>query len=132
MSSIVFGIFIVLHGLVHLLYFGQSARLFELQPGMVWPDGAWAFSKLLGIETTRLLTNILLILAALVFVAAGIGLSTKQNWWQPMILGAATFSTLIYLLLWDVSLQNLPDKGGVGILINLAVLAVVFIFRWPA
>ena len=33
----VFGVFIVLHGLVHLLYFGQSARYFELKPGMVWP-----------------------------------------------------------------------------------------------
>jgi hypothetical protein len=29
---IIFGVFIVLHGLIHLLYFGQSRRLFELQP----------------------------------------------------------------------------------------------------
>jgi hypothetical protein len=43
------GIFLVLHGLVHLLYFGQSARYFELKPGMTWPDGAWAFSRLLGV-----------------------------------------------------------------------------------
>jgi hypothetical protein len=35
MSRIIFGVFIVLHGLVHLLYFGQSARYFELQPEMV-------------------------------------------------------------------------------------------------
>ena len=42
MFRIIFGIFIILHGLVHLLYFGQSTRYFELQPGMVWPDGAWA------------------------------------------------------------------------------------------
>ncbi len=48
MVRILFGIFIVLHGLVHLLYFGQSARYFELQPGMVWPNGSWVVSKLLG------------------------------------------------------------------------------------
>ena len=35
MLTILFGIFLILHGLVHLLYAGQSSRLFELQPGMV-------------------------------------------------------------------------------------------------
>ena len=45
---LVAGVFVVLHGLVHLFYFAQSRRLFELRPGLVWPDGSWAFSKLLG------------------------------------------------------------------------------------
>jgi hypothetical protein len=31
------GIFFLLHGLVHLLYAGQSLRFFELRPGMTWP-----------------------------------------------------------------------------------------------
>jgi len=132
MLVILFGIFIILHGLVHMLYFGQSSGVFELQPGLAWPDGAWAFSKLLGTESTRMLTNIFLSIAALAFVAAGIGLLAKQNWWQPIGIGAAIFSTVIYLLLWDGYLQNLPDKGAVGILINLAVMAVILIFRWPA
>ena len=47
------GVFVVLHGLVHLLNLGQSVRLFELQPGMTWPDGSWAFSRLLGNNRTR-------------------------------------------------------------------------------
>jgi hypothetical protein len=34
-----FDVFIVLHGLVHLLYFGQSTRLFVLRPVRVWSDG---------------------------------------------------------------------------------------------
>jgi len=37
MLTIILGIFCILHGLVHLLYAGQSRRLFELRPGMVWP-----------------------------------------------------------------------------------------------
>jgi len=129
MVSIIFGTFSILHGLVHLLYFGQSARYFELQPGLIWPDGTWAFSKLFGTETTRMLANALLIMAALVFVAAGIGLLTKQVWWQPLLLGAAAFSTVVYILFWDGGLQNLPDKGLVGILINLALCATVFLYR---
>ena len=39
MATVIFGVFLMLHGLVHLLYLGQSQRFFELQPGMTWPDG---------------------------------------------------------------------------------------------
>jgi hypothetical protein len=63
MSAIIVGIFLILHSLVHLLYAGQSGRFFELRPHMTWPDGSWAFSKLLGGESVRLLASILLALA---------------------------------------------------------------------
>jgi hypothetical protein len=39
MLRLAFSVFIVLHGLVYLLYFGQSRKFFELQPGLLWPDG---------------------------------------------------------------------------------------------
>lgn len=35
MPEIVVGIFLILHGLVHFLYAGESIRLFELPSGMV-------------------------------------------------------------------------------------------------
>jgi hypothetical protein len=131
MIRIIFGVFIVLHGLVHLLYFGQSARYFELQPGLVWPDGSWAFSKFLGDGTTRSLASALLVLAAIGFVAGGAGILLKQAWWRPLVVGAAVFSTVIYFLLWDGALQNLDDKGMVAILINAAILVAVLVFQWP-
>jgi len=131
MIRILFGIFIVLHGLVHLLYFGQSARYFELQPGMVWPDGSWAFSRLLGTSATRNLTSVLLVVAAIGFVAGGIGIFAKQAWWRPAIVITSIFSSAIYLLFWDGGFQHLDNKGGVGILINLALLVALLIFQWP-
>ncbi len=36
MLQFIFSVFLMLHGLVHLLYFGQSARRFELKPGLTW------------------------------------------------------------------------------------------------
>ena len=131
MLTIVMGILFVLHGLVHLLYVGQSQRLFELRPKMVWPDGSWVFSKLLGDESTRLLASISLVLAALGFLVGGLGLAIQQPWWRPVIVGSATFSILLFFLFWDGKLQALDDKGGVGILINLAILVVVLILKWP-
>lgn len=132
MLQFVIGVFMVLHGLVHLLYFGQSARRFELKPGMVWPDGSWAFSRLLGDEATRNLASIFLILAAIGFVAGGAGILASQAWWRPVVVGAAALSSVVYILFWNGRLQNLDGQGGVGILINLAILLAVLVLRWPA
>jgi hypothetical protein len=131
MLTILFGLFLVLHGLVHLLYFGQSRKLFELQPGMVWPDGSWAFSKFLGDEATRLLASVCCVLAALGFVAGGIGIFLQQAWWRPLVVGSAAFSAAIFFLLWDGQLQKLANQGAIAILINLAILVAVLVLRWP-
>jgi hypothetical protein len=132
MLRILLGIFVVLHGLVHLLYSGQSWRLFELQTAMVWPDGSWALSRLLGEEPTRLLASVALALTAIGFMAGGIGILVREAWWRPLVIAAATLSIAIYLLLWDGSMQHLDDKGGIGVLIDIAILAAVLVFQWPA
>jgi hypothetical protein len=121
----------VLHGLVHLLYFGQSQRLFELQPGMEWPDGSWAFSAVLGNGTTRMLANILLLAAALGFVIGGIGIIATQAWALPVVAVTAVLSAVTYLLLWNGRFQQLDNNGGVGLLIDLAILALVLLVQWP-
>lgn len=129
--NIILGIFFILHGMVHLLYAGQSQRLFELQPGMAWPDGSWIFSKVFSDETTRLLATILLILAALCFVIGGLGLFIRQDWWRAIITIAAVFSSLVYIVYWDAGFQALSEKGGIGVLINLAILVMVLVLKWP-
>ena len=127
----IFGVFIVLHGLVHLLYAGQSAKYFELKPGMVWPDGSWAFSRLLGNEATRNLATISLLLAASALVFSGIGIFTTQSWWRPLVVGATAFSSIIYIILLNGSLQNLDGQGMVGLLIDIMIMVSVLILRWP-
>jgi len=129
--SFLFGAFIVLHGLVHLLYFAQSQRIFELRPGMVWPDDSWVFSRLLGEKSTRLLASALCLLAALGFIAGGIGLFFGQPWWRNVSVAAAAISILMYILFWNGKLQKVDDQGGVGILIDIAILAVIVLFQWP-
>ena len=131
MLRVIVGVFFVLHGLVHMLYFGQSARYFELRPGMVWPDGAWAFSRLFGNETTKTLASVALVLAALGFVVAGVGVIARQGWWRLVTVVAAVLSTVIYIIFWDGTFQNLPDKGAIGILINIVILVCVLVLQWP-
>ena len=127
--SIVLGIFFILHGLVHLLYFGQSARLFELQSGIVWPDGSWVFTGLFGNEVNRILASVACVLAAVCFVASGIALFANYDWWRPVAVAAAAFSAVIFILFWDGQTQALASKGLFAILINLAILVALLAFQ---
>ena len=131
MIRILFDIFIILHGLIHLLYLGQSSRLFELQPGMVWPDRSWAFSRFFTEKTTEKIANACLILTALLFFVGGTCQLIGKDWWRLVVSLAAIISTILFILFWDGSLKKLADQGWVGILINLAILAVVHLIRWP-
>jgi hypothetical protein len=124
-------LFIALHGLVHLLYVAHSQRLIELQPGLAWPDGSWAFSSSLGDETTRLLASIAYLLAAIAFVVSGAALILRQAWWRPLVVGAAVSSSVVIALFWDGKLQQLDNQGLLGLLIDVAILGALFLVGWP-
>lgn len=131
MLIIIFGLFLICHGLVHLLYAGQSWRLFELRPQMTWPDGVWLFLKFLGYERIRLMASVSLVLVALGFAAGGLGLLFRLDWWRFVTAISAGLSALLFFVFWNGKFQALDDQGGVGVLINLAILAMILIFNWP-
>jgi hypothetical protein len=128
-ARILIGIFIILHGMVHLLYAGQSLRIFALRSGMAWPDNSWLFSKGTGIERARVLAGILSVLATIGFIISGTGLLLTQSWWQIPVVGSTLLSSLIFILFWDGQLQKLDDQGGFGILINIAIFAAMVIME---
>jgi hypothetical protein len=99
---------------------------------MIWPDGSWAFSSLLGNETTRNLASISLVLVAIGLIVGGTGILINQAWWRPVIVSAVGFSSVVFILLWNGRMQNLDGQGVVGIIINMAILLAVLILRWPS
>ena len=119
------GLFIVLHGLVHLWYVVLSQRLIEFRPEMGWTARSWLLSNLFGDTTTRSLASVLYVLAAIALVASGAGISLRTPWWRPVLLGSVLFSSVVILLLWDGSPQRLIQKGLIGLLIDLAIIAVL-------
>jgi hypothetical protein len=132
LDRFIIGLFIILHGFVYSLFVAQSQRLFELRPGMIWPDDSWFFSRILGEQATRWLASISFILAAIAFVAGGIGLILEQAWWRPIVVGAAIFSSVISVLFWDGRRRQLGAQGGIGLLINLVILAVLLFLGLPS
>jgi hypothetical protein len=108
-----FGVFILLHGLVHLLECGQSRGLFELRPGMRWPIPSWAFSRFLAERDTRLLAAIICMLVTMGLASGGIGLLIDQSWWNRAVSVSATLWILLFVLWWDGHIDqprySLPD-----------------------
>lgn len=123
------GIFIILHGLVHVAYLGQSWRWFEMRPGMVWPDGSWFFSGITGEKETRTLAGVLSLLITILFVIAGTGLLVESSWWRGFNIASVALSTFLYLFFWDGKVLKLNDKGGYGILINIALLFLTLVLK---
>ena len=131
MLRLVLGIFMVLHGIVYLLYLGQSVRRFELSPGMVWPDGSWSLGRVFGQDATRVVAGIACGVAAIGFAAGGIGILATQDWWRTVVVAAAVFGAILAVVFWDGKLRELPNQGAVGLLINLVILAALLVFNWP-
>jgi hypothetical protein len=70
-------------------------------------------------------------LAAIGFVAGGVGILVGQGWWRPLVVGVAAFSAVVFVLFWDGKVHKLDGQGGIGLLIDSALLVAVLILRWP-
>jgi uncharacterized membrane protein YkvI len=123
----IFGIFTILHGLVYLVYVGQSQRIFELRPGMLWPDESWLFSKLFNVQVIRWLASITFVMVAAAFVTGGFGFIFEQDWSLPTLLWVSVLASLMTILFWDGKFRKLDDQGGLGILLNLVIIVLVLI-----
>ena len=129
--NIATAVFLILHGLVHLLYLGQSMKWYELGKGMIWPDNSWAFSRPFGNKATRAIASVSCVVAALVFVAGGGLIFAKQPVWLWITVGAAAFSSLLVILMWDGKMKELANQGLFAILINVAIIILLLVVGWP-
>jgi hypothetical protein len=129
--NILFGVFIILHGLVHLLYFGHANQYFALKPGMTWPAGSWALSSMLNEGAVRFMVSLLLVVAGFGFIGGGIGVLFNLAWRRSLISAIAILSALGFIIFWNGKMQNLDGQGIVGVLIDIWLLVMVLLVKWP-
>jgi hypothetical protein len=123
-ATILAGIFLFLHGFVHLLYYAQSAGRFQLKPGMTWPSASWLLARPLGEKATRTFASLMCVLVAAGLVIGAVGLISSQAWWRSLVVASAAVSALMFVLCWDGSRQNLDGQGGIGVLIDGVILVL--------
>ena len=118
------GIFIILHGLVHLWYVVLSLNWVEFQPDMGWTGRSWLLSGIFQESTLRTAAAALFIISAVAFVISGIGIFVDAEWLDTVIMVSAIFSSVVLIVFWDGSLEMIVQKGLIGVLINLVIIAV--------
>ncbi len=125
MLNVVFGIFVILHGLVHLWYVTLSQQLVEYRPDMGWTGESWLLSPAVGSGILRPVSSILFGLSMLGLLVGGVGLLAGGGWWRPLLLIAAGVSFVTILIFWDGRPQMLVQKGLAGLLIDAAIILVI-------
>lgn len=128
MFRILLGIFIILHGLVHLWYFTLSQRLVPFEPEMGWTGRSWLLTDILGDNTARTIASVLFVLATLGFVAGGVGYLADLAWWRTVLIVSAVLSAVTTLIFWDGSAQYIVQKGLLGFLIDIGILLWLLVF----
>jgi hypothetical protein len=78
--NISIGIFILLHGFVHMWYVTLSQGWVEFQSDMGWTGNSWLLTNQMGDQVTHFLATFMYTLSAIVFVVAAIGLIANQAW----------------------------------------------------
>jgi hypothetical protein len=125
---ILLGIFIILHGLVHLWYFTLSQRLVPFEPEMGWTGRSWLLTGILGDNTARTIASVLFVLATFGFVAGGVGYLADLAWWRTVLIVSAVLSAVTTLIFWDGSAQYIVQKGLLGFLIDIGILLWLLVF----
>ena len=108
---------VLIHGLIHLMGFVSYWRLAVIE-GIPYKttllNGAWEVG-----ESGIRLFGALWLVATVAFILADIGLVTEQDWWPPVMAGAAVLSLVITALDWRVAYT--------GVVINVVILALLLI-----
>jgi hypothetical protein len=131
MKYLIYGVFVILHGLVHMWYVTLAQRWVPFEPEMGWNGTSWLLTNTIGEVATRTIATVSYTLITLAFGIAGVGVFAHTDWWPNLLTGAAIASTICILIFWDGSFSLIVQKGLLGFLINIALLSMLFIFKWP-
>lgn len=130
--QLIIGIFVLLHGLVHMWFVTLSQGWVEFQTDMGWTGKSWLLTNWMGQDLIKNAATTMYGLATLLYLVAGIGLLAKQNWTQPWMIGASIVSVVAILVFWDGNFSLLVQKGLLGFLISVGLLVAALVFKWPA
>jgi len=115
------GIFLGLHGLVHLLYVTPPEKAVEAEAFDTFTT-CWLVTKA-GIKATVALKlgKTLMTLATVGLILSSIALSCSQSWWTIPAMAAAGVSLAFIFLYWKIGMV-----GGALIDIGIIVLALLW------
>ena len=121
-SRYVLGLFLALHGLVHLWYVVLSQGWVEVEEAMGWNGQSWLLSAVLPEGAILTLAGVLYVAVAAGFVAGGVGYVLETEWASTVLVASAVVSTVVLIATWDGRFDLLVEKGILGVAIDVVVL----------
>jgi hypothetical protein len=132
MLHIIVGVFLILHGAVHIWYVAMARGLISADADTIWNGRSWLFTRTLGDQVTMMLATIVHSITTLLFIVAGVGLVAQQDWWATWAVAGAILSIAGIVGFWDGKPDHPIEKGLLGIIIDVAILVAVLYFEWPS
>lgn len=115
------------HGVVHGWYVVLSRGWIEPadgeDPEWGWNGRSWLLSGVLPEDVILDAASVLYGLVVAGFVVGAAGYVLSAGWSTPVLVGAATLSTAVIVVMWDGRRAQLTEKGALGVLIDAAVVA---------
>jgi len=130
--QILFAIFVILHGLVHMWYVTLSQGWVKFQTEMGWSGRSWLLANVLEEKISLNIASGFYIFSTVLFVIAGIGLLASSSWARVMLIMSSIVSAITILVFWDGKPNMLVEKGLIGLLINIGILILVSATSWIA
>ena len=127
MINDIVGIFLILHGLVHLLYVALTQN-WIIDSDIVWNEESKLLSRFISDSELSILGLIAYAIAIISIIVSGAGLMIGAGWWKYLLTISAIYSSTMFLLFWDGQLRHLPDKGFIGIAINIGLIIFVIVY----
>lgn len=128
----IFTIFVLLHGLAHIVYTALALNWIPLAQGQEnWTGSSWLLTSQLGEQGTRGVGALIFGLLAALFVFTTIGLAIRAPWATTLLAISGILSSGILLIFWDGSFRSLSEKGVIGLVINIGLLVLLMVFHFP-
>jgi hypothetical protein len=120
--KILFGIFLILHGMTHWVYAAPEKNVAGTKPFNVL-TGRWLVEKAgLAPSVSLKLGITLMILASAGFILSGIAVLNSQSWWGIAAIPTAAVSTLFLALYWDKEMT-------IGVLLNIGIIVMAMFWE---
>jgi hypothetical protein len=132
MLHIIMGVFLILHGAVHIWYVAMARGVISADADTIWTGKSWLLTRTLGDQMTMTLATLVHSVTTLVFVIAGAGLVAKQEWFAAWAIGGAILSMAAIVGFWDGRPDHPVEKGALGIIIDIGILVAILYFEWPS
>ncbi|MFW9993309.1 MAG: hypothetical protein ACFFD4_14795 [Candidatus Odinarchaeota archaeon] len=95
-----------------------------------WSGNSWLLTSILGDEVVQVVGQMLWAVIMIAFVAAGVAVLMKKEYWRKSVIVASTISLLAFSLFWD-GLSPDPSYFIAGPVLAAVILVTLLVARWP-